>query len=75
MTNYEMREAIRKVYQTTSWRDKVDKMYDDQVIAIYLRFEKEGKLNKVMKRERPKVYSEPVQLNIFDFIKKGGDNA
>lgn len=79
MTNYEMREAIRKVYDTRSWQNKVDNMYDDQVIAIYLNFEKRGILNKVMKKERPIVYpkllKEPVQLNIFDYISQGVDHV
>ncbi len=79
MTNYEMREAIRKVYDTRSWQNKVDNMYDDQVIAIYLNFEKRGILNKVMKKERPIVYpkplKEPVQLNIFDYVNQGVDHV
>lgn len=44
MTINAMREAIRKVYDSESWSIKVDRMYDDQITAIYLKFEKEGKL-------------------------------
>ena len=44
MTINAMREAIKKAVGTESWSIKVDRMYDDQVIAIYLKFEKEGKL-------------------------------
>lgn len=40
------RTAIREVYRhSASWKDKVDKMSTAQVIAIYLRFKREGKIN------------------------------
>jgi len=38
------REAIRKVYSSMSWSDKVDKMSESQVTAIYLKFKAEGRL-------------------------------
>ena len=77
MTVDNMRDAISSVYRTSSWRKKVDYMYDDQVIAIYYKFLKEGKLNKVLKRERPKVkpiviYEEFEQLSLFDLLDEGG---
>lgn len=46
-----MREAIRKAVGTESWSIKVDRMYDDQITAIYLKFEKEGKL-----KPQPDIY-------------------
>ena len=40
------REELKKLYSSDSWNDKVDKMSDSQVTAIYLRFKSEGKLGK-----------------------------
>ena len=77
MTVANMRDEISNVYDTNSWRNKVDDMYDDQVIAIYYKFLAEGKLNKVLKRERPEVNAsiyceECEQLSLFDLVKQGG---
>ena len=49
MTVANMRDEISNVYDTKSWKNKVDEMYDDQVIAIYYNFMRSGKLNKVLK--------------------------
>lgn len=38
------REAIKTVYASEAWRQKVDTMSTAQVTAIYLRFKREGKL-------------------------------
>jgi hypothetical protein len=38
------REAIKKVYKSKQWSDKVNKMTDDQVVAIYLRLKSQNKL-------------------------------
>ena len=39
------REAIKKVYpDSPTWASKVDKMPDNQIVAIYIRFKSEGKL-------------------------------
>ena len=46
MTTYEQRLAISKVYSSSSWKKKVENMSDSQVIAVYLRFEKEGKFKQ-----------------------------
>ena len=74
MTVANMRDEISYVYDTNSWKNKVDDMYDDQVIAIYYKFLAEGKLNKVLKRERPAVNhsvyrDECEQLSLFDLMK------
>ena len=37
------RNLLRNLYGE-SWKHKVDKMSDQQVIAIYLKFKKEGKV-------------------------------
>lgn len=43
MQNWEMREAILKVYPKSEiWKKKVAKMSDNQVLAIYMRFVREG---------------------------------
>lgn len=43
MTNYEMKELVKKVYPNSqSWSKKVDKMDEQQLIAIYLSFQKRG---------------------------------
>lgn len=71
-----MREAIKKVIGTESWSIKVDRMYDDQVTAIYLKFEKEGRL-RVQPDVYPKMpYSKPkVTLLSFNDIHGGPTDA
>lgn len=67
-----MRQKIAEVYDTMNWRDKVSKMYDDQVIAVYYKLLKSGKLNTVQKIERPKTpehHEKYEQLNMFDLLK------
>ena len=67
-----MRQKIAEVYDTMNWRDKVSKMYDDQVIAIYYSLLRSGKLNTVQKIERPIIQPSKQkyeQLNMFDSIK------
>lgn len=45
MSNQKEREAIRAVYKNSpSWQEKVTKMSDRQVTAIYLKFKAQGKL-------------------------------
>lgn len=46
MTIFEMRTAIARVYASPSWKKKVENMSDYQVTAVYLKFEREGKLWK-----------------------------
>lgn len=53
MTVQEMKYEIRKVYDTATWKYKVDHMYDDQIIAIYHNFNERGVLGKVLRKERP----------------------
>lgn len=38
----QMRAAIREVYCTYSWKEKVDRMPAKQVCAVYLSFQKRG---------------------------------
>ena len=46
MTIFEQRQAIARVYASPSWKKKVENMPDDQVVAVYLKFEGQGKLAK-----------------------------
>lgn len=43
MTTNEKRAAIARVYSSESWQEKVAKMSDNQVIAIYQKFLADGK--------------------------------
>lgn len=52
MSYEEMRAAIRDVYDTDSWKDKVDNMLDVQVVAVYLKFKNQGKFDTY--EEKPK---------------------
>lgn len=38
------RQALLKVYKSQKWANKVKKMRDDQVVAIYLRLKSQNKL-------------------------------
>lgn len=38
------REQLKGVYKNPAWAKKVDKMRDDQVIAIFKRLQAQGKL-------------------------------
>lgn len=39
-----MREAIKAVYASPRWADKVNKMPEAQVFAVYARFKRENKI-------------------------------
>jgi hypothetical protein len=47
-----MREAITKVYPAERWQKKVAKMDDDQVMAIYFKFDALGKFENHKKPVR-----------------------
>ena len=84
MTVEEQRTAISKVYPTEKWKNKVENMPEDQVIAIYLTFQKRGLLGKVItkpyqsKMEAAKTKKtlkpplEPHQMTIDDILNNGG---
>lgn len=44
MAGNQEREQLKKVYPSKTWARKVDKMTDDQVVAIYLRLKSQNKL-------------------------------
>lgn len=64
-----MREKIADVYNGQKWKDKVAKMEDDQVTAIYLSFLEKGVFDgrypiKELK-DTPQIVQ---QLSIDDFV-------
>lgn len=50
MTIDQMRQWLYSAYPNATWRNKVDRMPDYQVIAVYNRFSREGRFEK-KKRE------------------------
>jgi len=44
MTNDQMREKVSEAYSGDKWKQKVRRMPDDQIIAIYYRLLKSGKI-------------------------------
>lgn len=44
MTNDQMREKVAQAYPGDKWRQKVNRMPDDQIIAIYYRLLKSGRI-------------------------------
>ena len=84
MTVEEQRTAISKVYPTEKWKNKVENMPEDQVIAIYLTFQKRGllgnatpisyhrKMEAAKKKKTLKPPLEPHQMTIDDILNNGG---
>lgn len=60
----EMRNRIAAVYDGPSWKAKVSRMPEDQVIAIYHSFLKKGKFNAV---KRPNDGYNYHQYTIFEY--------
>lgn len=46
MTTDAMRSALAEVYPGTKWENRVKHMPDFQIVAVYKRFERSGKLKK-----------------------------
>jgi hypothetical protein len=44
MSGISKRELIKKAYPTKAWADKVDKMPESQVTAIFFSLRKKGKV-------------------------------
>lgn len=69
MSVEQMREAIAWVYPSEKWKYRVSKMADDQVMAIYFKFNQEGKLGTKRYYGEPVTdQPEAVQMTIYDFI-------
>ena len=48
----QMRTEISNVYPNTTWENKVKRMGDNQVVAVYNKLAKDGKLVKKKKEPR-----------------------
>lgn len=55
MTVEEMRYAISKVYPGDTWRNRVAKMSDNQVVALYYKFLEGGKFDDFGRKVRKTV--------------------
>ena len=64
MSIEQMREALKKVYDSWRWRNKVDAMSEKQVYAVYCKFLEQGKFKDLNK----KVKERGIQLTIFDIV-------
>ena len=72
MNTSKKRNALLKAYDGYSWHERVANMPEDQVIAVYLRFERDGWPNKepklnpdVTKPEAPPKPPDDEQLGLF----------
>lgn len=45
MNTEQMRAAVISAYPSASWKNKVKKMPEDQIAAIYLRLKAQGRVN------------------------------
>ena len=59
----QMRSEISRVYDSWNWRERVKRMSDAQVKAIYFRMLNDGTLEKSKERRR----SAGRQMTIFDY--------
>lgn len=41
---HDKRDKIKLVYMSATWAQRVNKMSDRQVVAIYMKFQREGKI-------------------------------
>lgn len=44
MNDIQLKRTVLRDLYGPSWKDKVDKMSDAQVVAIYFKFKEEGKI-------------------------------
>ena len=63
----QIEDMVIRLYPTShQWRDKVHKMADDQIIAIYLRHQKMGTFDKQnIKVPQTVTVNKPVQMSLF----------
>lgn len=50
MTIDKMKDKLYSVYPNNTWRNKVNAMHDNQVVAVFNKFKEEGRFN--IKKER-----------------------
>ena len=53
-----MRREVSNAYMNDTWRKRVKKMPDSQIIAIYKKFQVEGKLEKPIKKDQKQHYEQ-----------------
>ena len=69
MTISQMRTQVANAYDSFRWRDKVARMSDGQVTAIYFSFLKNGKFEK---KKTTKIPGEKIhQMTLFECGLKG----
>ena len=61
-----MRREIAKVYTGNGWQKKVKAMPENQVVAVYHTFQKNGKLNQPRRVQTGPVYT---QLTFDDILR------
>lgn len=44
MTNADMRGWVKSAYPSNTWKKKVDKMSDEQIVAVYYSLVQRGKI-------------------------------
>lgn len=60
MSNIHQKRAfVASLYQSPNWKKRVERMADEQVVAIYLRAKSEAQ------KPEPKKESEPDDLTLF----------
>lgn len=72
MTVDQMRYDISKIYPGVKWKRKVDKMSDNQVIAVYYNFERSGKFIK-LHRVKPDEPTKKKQSDKPEFKQPSGE--
>ena len=75
MTVAGMRRELCKVYNTDRWFNRVVKMPDNQVTAIYYSFLKRGKFNNPPSSRRKAKKEEYHQMTIFEYMMSKGDES
>lgn len=63
MTIRDMKEALMTLYGL-KWKDRVQVMADNQIVACYYRFEKAGLFHRPKKEHKPTT-NKVVQLSLF----------
>ena len=69
MTVEQMREAISDLYPGWSWKTRVSRMYDEQVIAVYRTCQERGQFDKPS-ASRTHDGRRVKQLSIDDILKQ-----
>lgn len=60
-----MRDWLREVYPFPKWQDKVDRMHEPQVIAVYYNMRK---LNKLSPKKKNQQTEQSHQISIWEWM-------